>query len=134
MFENTLLFYIVTFMLLEVYEVQWQKAQTMIGMLARMYQHYQKSIFLFLFMHPTFYLSIYLMMLTDFNTYAVAIFIMKGVDIATKIIFIKKIFIDKDLSREMSLALLAPLNRYILYIGLLIYPPLIYLALTKLTF
>lgn len=121
-------------MLLEIYEVQWQKAETMLGMLARMYHHYQKSIFLFLLMHPTFYLSIYLMMLTDFNGYAVAVFAMKGADIATKIIFIKKIFIDKEVSKEVSLALLAPLNRYMLYIGLLLYPPLIYLSLTTITF
>jgi len=128
------LIYIFIFIILEVYEVQWQKAETMLGMLARMYQHYQKSIFVFLIMHPTFYFSIYLLIITHFNGYALAIFALKGIDIATKIIFIKKVFIEKELSEEISLALLTPLNKYVLYIGLCVYPPLVYMALHTLLF
>ena len=126
--------YIFIFIILEVYEVQWQKAETMLGMLARMYQHYQKSIFVFLIMHPTFYFSIYLLIITHFNGYALAIFALKGIDIATKIIFIKKVFIEKELSEEINLALLTPLNKYVLYIGLCVYPPLVYMALHTLLF
>ena len=35
--------YIIILIVLEVYEAQWQKAQTMMGMLARMYEHYQRN-------------------------------------------------------------------------------------------
>lgn len=128
MINELVLNYIIIFMLLEIYEVQWQKASTMVGMLARMYQYYKKSIFLFLIMHPTFYFSIYLMLVSDYNTYAVFLFSIKILDIAMKIILIKQVFIDKEISDEISLALLTPLNKYLPYVGLVIYPPFILLS------
>ncbi len=132
MFSDVLFNYIVVFIALEVYEVQWQKATTIIGMLARMYEHYQKSIFIFLVMHPTFYFAMALMVMSDYNVYAITLFSIKAVDIATKIVLIKKVFIDRDLSEELTLALLAPLNRFYPYIGVVLYPVLIYLVLTPL--
>ena len=132
MISDVLFNYIVVFIVLEIYEVQWQKATTIIGMLARMYEHYQKSIFIFLVMHPTFYFAMALMVMSDYNIYAISLFAIKAVDIATKIVLIKKVFIDRDLSEEMTLALLAPLNRFYPYIGVVLYPVLIYLVLTPL--
>ena len=132
MFSDVLFNYIVVFIALEVYEVQWQKATTIIGMLARMYEYYQKSIFIFLVMHPTFYFAMALMVMSDYNVYAITLFSIKAVDIATKIVLIKKVFIDRDLSEELTLALLAPLNRFYPYIGVVLYPVLIYLVLTPL--
>ncbi|MEA2073617.1 MAG: hypothetical protein U9O86_08530 [Campylobacterota bacterium] len=132
MFSDVVFNYIVVFIALEVYEVQWQKATTIIGMLARMYEHYQKSIFIFLVMHPTFYFAMALMVMSDYNVYAITLFSIKAVDIATKIVLIKKVFIDRDLSEELTLALLAPLNRFYPYIGVVLYPVLIYLVLTPL--
>jgi hypothetical protein len=128
MIEDTLVNYLILFIVLELYEVQWQKANTIIGMLARMYSHYAKNIFVFLLMHPTFYFAIMLMITSDYNTYAIALFLIKGIDIATKMILLKKVFIDKEVSEELTLALLAPLNRAVAYIGLFVYPPLIYMV------
>jgi len=128
MIEDTLLNYIILFIVLELYEVQWQKSNTMIGMLARMHQQYSKSIFVFLLMHPTFYFAIMFMILSDYNTYAIAIFLIKGIDIAIKILLLKKVFIEKELSQELSLALLSPLHKLVPYVGLLVYPPLIYMV------
>jgi hypothetical protein len=128
MIEDTLLNYIILFIVLELYEVQWQKSNTMIGMLARMYQQYSKSIFVFLLMHPTFYFAIMFMILSDYNTYAIAILLIKGIDIAIKILLLKKVFIEKELSQELSLALLSPLHKLVPYVGLLVYPPLIYMV------
>lgn len=129
MIENLIFNYIIVFLLLEIYEVQWQKANSMMGMLARMYQYYRKSIFLFLIMHPTFYFAILFMLLTEYNPYAFVLFAIKTADIATKIYLIKQVFIDKELSNELALALLAPLNKLFPYIGIIAYPPLIYLTL-----
>ena len=94
MINDMILNYIILFILLEVYELQWQKATTMIGMLARMYEHYKKSIFLFLIMHPTFYFSIFFMLVTEYNFYAVLLFSIKILDIGMKIMLIKQVFID----------------------------------------
>ena len=128
MFENIFI-YILIYIVLEVYEVQWQKAQTIMGMLARMYEQYHKSIFLFLIMHPTFYFAIWFVLETNYNGYAVLLLFFKSADILTKMILIKKVFIDKDLDEQMQLSLFTPIGPYLPYIGLLLYPFFIYMAL-----
>ena len=128
MIEDTLLNYLILYTLLELYEVQWQKANTMLGMLARMYEQYDKSAFVFLLMNPTFYFAIMFVLISNYNEYAVTLLVIKGIDVATKMILMKKVFIDKSLSKEMTLALVAPIHRLLPYIGLFVYPPLIYLT------
>ena len=122
--------YIFLFLFLEIYEVQWQKAQTLMGMLARMHRRYEKSIFLFLIMHPTFYFAIGFMILSEYNVYAITLFVIKAVDVAMKIVVINKVFVEKELTQELTLALLTPLRKWFPYIGLIAYPPLIFLALS----
>ena len=128
MINELILNYIIIYIFLEIYEVQWQKATTMVGMLARMYEYYKKSVFLFLIMHPTFYFSIFIMLVSNYNMYAVFFFSIKVLDIGMKIMLIKQVFIDKEISHELSLALLTPLNKYLPFMGLVVYPPFIYLA------
>ena len=128
MLEDTLLNYLILYILLELYEVQWQKANTMIGMLARMYEQYKKSAFVFLLMHPTFYFAIMFVLVSHYNEYAITLLVIKGIDVATKMVLIKKVFIDKDLSEEMTFSLLSPLHKLLPYSGLLVYPPLIYMV------
>ncbi len=129
MIDDILLSYIFIFILLELYEVQWQKATTLIGMLARMFEYYKKSIFLFLVKHPTFYFTIWFMVVNDYNIYAFSLFAIKTLDIAIKIVLMKRVFIDKDISPELSLSMLTPLNKFLPYIGVIAYPPLIFLAM-----
>jgi len=119
----------IMYIILEVYEVRWQKAQTIMGMLARMYAQYQKSIFLFLIMHPTFYFAIWFVLQTHYNGYAVALLLFKAADIATKMLLIKKVFLDKDLDEEMQLSLFTPIGDYLPYMGVVLYPFFIYMAL-----
>ncbi|MCX6076859.1 MAG: hypothetical protein NTW78_08255 [Campylobacterales bacterium] len=121
--------YVILFALFELYEASWQKAGSIIGMLARMYEHYSKSIFIFLLMHPTFYFSIWLVMSSDYNIYAMILLFVKTVDLATKIILIEQVFIKKELTEEISLILLSPINDLLPYIGLLLYLPLVVLAI-----
>lgn len=131
MIDDLILNYIILFVFLELYEVSWQKASTMMGMLARMYQHYSKNIILFLIMHPTFYFSIGFVMLSDYNPYAMMLLFIKTVDVATKIQLLEQVFIKKELSLEMSEVLLAPIHRFAPYIGLTLYPFLIYFTLSS---
>ena len=129
MLDELVLNYVLLFVFLEIYEVQWQKAQTVMGMLARMYQHYSKSIFLFLIMHPTFYFSIGFVMLTDYNAYAMILLFIKTIDLATKILLIEQVFRKKELSQDLVLTLLTPIHSWLPYIGIVIYPPLIIMAM-----
>ena len=121
--------YTLLYIVLEVYEVQWQKAQTIMGMLARMYAWYHKSIFLFLIMHPTFYFAIWFVMETNYNIYAIALLSLKAADIITKLLLIKKVFIDKDIDEQMQLSLFTPVGSYLPYMGVVLYPFFIYMAL-----
>jgi hypothetical protein len=126
--NEAVLNYILVFILMEAYEIYWQKAKSLMGMLAKMYYYYKKNIFLFLLMQPTFYFGIGFAMLTDFSTSAMILVFIKTADTATKILLIEQIFIKKELSAELSVALLSPIPSVLPYLGLLLYPPLIYLA------
>lgn len=130
MIDDLILNYVLLFIILEVFEITWQKAPSMMGMLIRMHKYYSKSIFLFLIMHPTFYFSIGFAMLSNYNIFAMILVFIKTVDLATKILLIEQIFVKKQLSHELSLVLLAPINEFLPYIGLVVYPPLIVMALT----
>ena len=129
MINELILNYILLFMILEAFEISWQKAPSIMGMIIRMHKHYSKNIFLFLIMHPTFYFSIGFAMICEYSMSAMLLVFIKTADIATKILLIEQIFVKKELSQELSLILLAPIDKYLPYVGLLIYPPLIFLAL-----
>ncbi len=123
--------YILTliYIFLELFETQWQKADTMMGMLLNMYEKYRDNILLFLVLHPTFYLTIYLAMTTNYSTEILFVLFIKTFDIATKIILINKVFEKKEISMELSQMLSAPLHKLMPYIGLIVYVPLIFMGL-----
>lgn len=129
MIDDLILNYMLLFILLEFFEVSWQKAPTIMGMIIKMHRYYSKSIFLFLIMHPTFYFSIGFAMLTDLNIYAIILLFLKTLDVATKILLIEQIYTKRELSQELSLILLAHINNFLPYIGMFAYPLLILFAL-----
>ena len=99
-------------------------------MLSRMYHRYKENILLFFVLHPTYYLGIWLVMVTDASFGAIILLFIKTVDIATKVILIQQVFEKKELSAEMTMMLNAPLHPLMPYIGVFVYPPLVYMALT----
>jgi hypothetical protein len=115
------------YILLELYEISWQKDDSMMKMLLRMDKYFKKSVLLFLIMHPTFYFAIYLSMITDLSTVSLILIFLKTADIATKILLLEQVFVKRSLSQEMALMLLTPLHPLLPYINLLIYPPLVYM-------
>lgn len=129
MIDDVIFSYIALFVLLELYEISMQKAPTIMGMILRMHKYYSKSILLFLIMQPTFYFAIGFAMLCDYDIFAMIFLFLKTVDVATKILLIEQVFTKKRLSHEMSLILLAPIDSFLPYLGLIIHPILIILAL-----
>ena len=111
---------------LELFEIQWQKADNLIGILGRLYRYYKRNIILFFIMHPTFYFGIGLAMITDLTFSAVALLAIKTVDMATKILLIQQVFEKKELSAEMSAMMIAPLHPLMPYLSVVIYTPLVY--------
>lgn len=128
--QNELIFnYIFIYILFELYEIYWQNAKSVMGMLAKMHYYYSKSIFLFLVMQPTFYFAVGFAMLTDLNASALVLLFIKTADVATKILLIEKVFVKKELTHELMIALLKPIHSLLPYLGVLIYPTLIFIAL-----
>jgi hypothetical protein len=82
-------------------------------------------------MQPTFYFSIGFAMLSDYNPYALTLLFIKTLDIAMKIKLLEQVFIKKELSLEMSQTLLTPIHKLAPYIGLTLYPFLIYFTLNS---
>ncbi len=115
------------FALLELFEVWWQKAPTLYGVVQRVYDLYKKSIFLVLFLHPTLYLAVYLMITIGYDLYLQILFGLKLSDIALKLLFVKKVFFDRDISNELAFSLQMKIEPYMLYMGVVLYPILIVL-------
>jgi len=122
---------ILIYILLELFEVQWQKSDTMMGVLGNLYRYYRRNIFLFFLMHPTFYIGIGIAMVTDLAFSAVALIFIKTVDIATKLILIQQVFEKQEINAELSQMLLAPLHPVMLYLSVFVYTPLVYFALVS---
>ena len=122
------LLYITAFVLLELFEVFWQKAPTLGGVVENIYRWYHKSVFLVFLLHPTLYLSIYLMIVSDYALSIEILFGLKLSDIALKLILVKRVFIDKQVSPEIALLLNSKVENYMLYAGVVVYPVLIYIA------
>ena len=114
---------------LELFEIQWQKADTMLQMLLRMRRRYQKGIFYFFLLHPTYYFAIWLILQTHMAVPAVILLFLKTLDIATKLVLIQQVFEKKEVSPPLQEMLMMPLERWMPYIGLAVYPLLVFLAL-----
>jgi len=81
-------------------------------------------------MQPTFYFAIGFAMLSTYHPAAMILLLIKTADIATKIILIEQVFKKRELSQELGLVLLAPINNFLPYLGLVIYPILIALSIS----
>ncbi|QOY53465.1 hypothetical protein HUE88_07620 [Candidatus Sulfurimonas baltica] len=99
------------------------------GMIIRMNKYYSRNVLLFLIMQPTFIFAICFAILSNYNTFAMILLFIKTVDIATKIVLIEQVFTKRELSQDLTLILLAPINNFLPYIGLFIYPLLIILSI-----
>ncbi len=116
---------------LELFEIQWQKADNLMGVLGNLFRRYRQNLIIFFLMHPTFYFGIGLAMITDLSFSSLALLFIKTADMATKILLIQQVFEKQEFSPEISSMLLAPLHPKMLYLSIFIYTPLVYFALVS---
>ena len=122
---------ILILVLLELFEAWWQRAETLFDVLAQGYRYYQKSIFLFLLMHPTFYYILFVILVTKvFNGWMVAILLLKMVDIFFKLTLMNKIFVKRTIDETLEMVLSEPLSPWLFLTGASLYPFLLFYALT----
>ena len=117
--------------ILELFEAMIQRADTLGGVIERLYIWYRKSIFLFFLIHPTFYFILFVVIATDIlNFYMVVIIAMKVFDLFYKLELIKAIFIRQKVPSELAAMLQWRIPAWFYLTGVMLYPPLLFLALS----
>ncbi len=119
------LFYI----LLELFEARWQQAPTLLLILTRIRSEYEKNIFRFFLLHPTYYFAIWLILHTQLCIPSVILLFLKTVDISTKIVLMQQVFEKKEVSDQLHDMLMMSLEKWMPYMGLAVYTPLVLWAL-----
>lgn len=128
--ENALLLTLIL-LLAELFEAYLQRSETLLGVLEKLYDYYQKNIFLFFLIQPGFYVILFIVLLTGvLNVSMVFLLAIKIFDIFYKIELIKKVFIEGEVSQEISEMLMWKMPPYFFLMGVMMYPPLLFYALT----
>ncbi len=127
--ENVLLLTI-TLILLELFEAMMQRASTLYGVMEKLYGWYSKSVFFFFLMHPAFYFTLFVVIVTDrLNIYIILLLTLKVFDLFYKLELIKKIFIQQKVSGDLEAMLEWEIPPWFFLMGVVLYPPLLFYAL-----
>ena len=122
--------YMLFLIFFELFEIAWQYSDTLYQILEKAYRYYSKSIFVFLLMHPSFYFILFVVLATGrLNVSMIIILTLKIFDMFTKIELVRKLFIEQKLSVEMESLLRKRIYKIFFLSGILIYVPLLYIAL-----
>ena len=128
--ENIYLF-VVILILLEIFELYIQKAETLLGVMQKLFYWYSKSIFAFFLVHPSFYFLFFVILYTDtLNIYMILMLVFKIFDLFYKIELIKSIFIKQRVAVEIEAMLNWQIPIWFFLLGLSLYPPLLFYALS----
>jgi len=129
---NIMMTLILILIFLEMFEVWWQKATTMEGVLENAYHYYGKSIFFYFFMHPAYYFILFIILYTQIlNWWFIAILLLKTLDLFFKITLMRGLFEDSgDVNEEIRAILKEPLSPTLFLTGLGVYPFLLFYGLS----
>ncbi|MGB5867071.1 MAG: hypothetical protein WBG69_04260 [Arcobacteraceae bacterium] len=125
---TTILILLVFFISLEIFESNWQKAETFYGVIRNNYTVYNKNIFLFFILNPTFFYAIYLSMkFQNFGFLMSSIVILKFADISFRLFLMKKIQNDEEITSLVPLDI--KYSFAIRYFNVILYPITFFLSL-----
>lgn len=118
-------------LIIELIETHLHKAETLGLMIDRLYGYYQKSVFLFFLVHPSFYFTVFVSLyLNILNFYMIAILLLKGLDIFFKIEMIRQKFVYKEsMDKELENMLRLKMSPLVSFLSSLMYVPLLAMAL-----
>ena len=115
---------------LELMEASLQKATTLGGMIEKLYVYYNKSIFLFFMIHPTFYFTLFVSLyLNIVNFYIIVILLIKTFDIFFKIELIRQRYYQKEMDKELEGMLTLKMAPWMGLLGIFMYVPLLFLGI-----
>ena len=121
---------IISLVLAELFEAITQRSDTLYEVIQKLHSYYEKSIFLFFLMQPSFYVILFASFFTGvLNISMVFLLALKIFDMFYKMELIKKVFIEKDIPQELAQMLAWKMPSWFFLMGLSIYPVLLYYAL-----
>lgn len=124
--------YVLLLLIAELFEAFMQRSQTLLGVLEKLYRYYQKSIFLFFLIQPGFYVILLIVLMTGIlNLTMVLLLAIKVFDIFYKIELIKSVFLERNVPQELAQILTWKMPSWFFLMGVGIYPPLLYFALSS---
>ena len=127
--ENILIF-VGILVVFELFEATMQRADTLYGVIEKLNVWYQKSIFTFFLIHPSFYFVLFVAIITDvLNIYMILILAFKTFDLFYKIELIKTIFMKQKVPADLSVMLEWKIPSWFFFLGVTLYPPLLFYAL-----
>ena len=114
-----LLFFI--FIALELFESNWQKSDSLYGLINNNYLLFRKNIFLYFILHISFFYTIFLSFyFNNFGFWMSSIFIVKFADISFKLSIMKKL--SNGILVENIIPMNVNITPIIRYFNVLFYP------------
>ena len=109
------------FIAVELFESNWQKSDSIYGLIANNYKIYQKNIFLYFTLHLSFFYTMFLSIyLNNFSFWMSSILIIKFLDIEFKLSLMQKL--SKGISIEEMMPFNIKMTSLFRYMNVLIYP------------
>jgi len=118
--ETPILFFIF-FIAIELFETNWQKSDTLYGLIENNYKIFSKNIFLYFILHLSFFYALYLSFtLNNFSFFMSFIIVLKFLDISFKLIIMKKLSKGETIENIIPIDfIITPIFKYL---NVLIYP------------
>tara|TARA_B100001063_G_scaffold179147_1_gene168199 strand:- start:2804 stop:3190 length:387 start_codon:yes stop_codon:yes gene_type:complete len=115
------LYLLLIFIAVELFESNWQKSDSMYGLILNNFRMYKKSIFLYFTLHLSFFYTIFVSIyLVNFSFWMSSILVIKFLDIAFKLNMMKKLSNGSSVEEVMPINVkMIPLFRYM---NVIIYP------------
>lgn len=118
---DNILFLFFLFIALELFEVNWQKSDSLYGVIYNNYLIYKKSLFTFFIFNPTFFYALFLLVYLNVDSMLlIAIAVVKFIDVFFKISMMKKL--DNGEKMEDIMRVNAKMGFTFRYMNVLIYP------------
>ncbi len=126
-----IIIYVFVLALFEFYESSWQQGSTFKDIVANIYRRYHQGLFYFFFSHPSFIYALYLGIKFNLtNFWFMSLLFMKFLDISYKLVLVKKIE-EKSIHEALPLPLEAPVPSWMSYMNVVLYPLILFLALSS---
>lgn len=118
---DNIIFLFALFFALELFEANWQKAQSLHGTIYNNFLVYQKSLLTFFVLNPTFFYVLFLIIYLNTNSLLMyAMLIIKFIDVAFKIVMMKKLTNGEKMEDIMPVN--AKMGFFFRYMNACIYP------------